>query len=200
MKQVVLYLIQHCSKIGVTLFCLLFFSQTYFPGYAESLFFTYGGTTFSYGKNRISYTDWFNNRRETHDVSGAYYMPGLVLDLFVDNFIGELSIDYLINQNDDSDTSIQHMSWKTKSKYVYSLNNSFALTLGVGLFLETPPSTKKYDGGGGILSTGAIYTVNWNWKIFLDIQYQYGYMSLGDNSTKASYGAVVGIIRKLGKL
>jgi hypothetical protein len=92
------------------------------------------------------------------------------------------------------------MSWKTKSKYVYSLNNSFALTLGVGLFLETPPSTKKYDGGGGILSTGAIYTVNWNWKIFLDIQYQYGYMSLGDNSTKASYGAVVGIIRKLGKL
>lgn len=182
------------------LLILLINSQNFSKVYANDLFFTYAGLNFGYGLNQITYTDWFDTKRETRDVTGQHYNFGLVFNIFIYDFIGDFSYNFTYNNNSDSETAVYHLTATGSLKYAYPATKSFALTIGPGLYIETPPSTKNYDGGGAIISTGFIYTVNWDWKIYTDFYGRYGSYGLGDNSSKISYGITLGFLHKFGKI
>jgi hypothetical protein len=166
----------------------------------EQLYFNYIGVTISSGLNQIEYTDWFVDQRDTKNISGTFFSGGLILDIFVDQFVGEFMLQYVYNANDE-DTSLQHLSFTTIGKYAYAINSTFALSAGLGLYMETPPSDKEYDGGGGFLATlGVFTTLGPDYKIVFDLLGSYGHFGIGEGSRKTTYGAKIGIVYNIGRL
>lgn len=192
------------------LFCIAAFTLFIYPSSLsaqewdkaeeEQLYFNYIGVTIGSGLNQIEYTDWFVDKRETKDISGTFFSGGLILDIFVDQFVGEFMLQYVYNAN-DADTSLQHLSLATIGKYSYPISGIFALSAGLGLYMETPPADREYDGGGGFLATLGIFsTLGPDYKIVFDLLGGYGYFGIGDNSKKITYGAKIGIVYNIGRL
>ncbi len=166
----------------------------------RGLYYNYMGITIGGGINQIEYNDWFVDKRDTKKISGAYYSGGIIFDIFVRNFVGEFTLQYAYNSNDE-DTSIQHLLISTLGKYSFNLSHNFAIAPGLGLYIETPPSDKEYNGGGGILATlGAIINIGKDYKIIFDIIGSYGYFGMGEESTKITYGTRIGVIYNIGRL
>ncbi len=166
----------------------------------KGLYYNYIGITVGGGINQIEYNDWFIDKRDTKKISGVYYSGGFIFDIYVRNFVGEFTLQYVYNSNDE-DTSVQHLLLSTVGKYTFNLSQAFAVAPGLGLYIETPPSDKKYNGGGGFLATlGAIFNIDKNYKIIFDLIGSYGYFGKGEESTKISYGTKIGIVYNIGKL
>ena len=170
--------------------------------HAEELYFTYVGTIIEGGLNKIEYSDWFVDRRETKNYSGSFYSGGLLIDIFIKRIIGEFSIQYIYNKNSGTpDISIQHMIYNALGKYSYTLREDIFLTSGVGLYLETPPADRGYDSGGGFLITmGTIYCLNREWNFIFDLMVRYGLFGMGEESTKFSSGIKFGLVYKVGRV
>jgi hypothetical protein len=180
----------------VALFTLLIFNT---HAYSDELFFTYLGLNFTGGLNKINYTDWIDDQHQTKKDNGKFYSGGPLFNVYVKNLIGDFRLNYVYNKNKLSETTVSHLNWSGSLKYAYPLTKSFSLTSGLGLYLETPPSSKKYDGSGVLVSIGSLVTINWDWKLSLDFHTQYGHFGIGESSRKLSYGASLGILRKVGK-
>lgn len=166
----------------------------------KGLYYNFIGITLGGGINQIEYNDWFVDKRDTKKISGVYYSGGLIFDIFVRNFVGEFTIQYVYNSNDE-DISVQHLYLSTLGKYSFNLSHVFAVAPGLGLYIETPPSDKEYNGGGGFLATlGAIFTIGKDFKIIFDLIASYGYFGMGEESTKISYGTKIGIVYNIGLL
>jgi hypothetical protein len=169
----------------------------------EELFFTYIGPTIGGGINQIAYRGWSSdsNARISKVVSGYYISGGCLLDIFVKYFIGELSLEYINNFNSGyPDVSVQHLIYTATAKYSFAINNEFALTCGVGAYLETPPASKSYNGGGINGTIGAVYDVSHDWKIIFDVTSRYGRFGMGDDSSKFSLGAKIGAVYRVGRI
>lgn len=166
----------------------------------KGLYYNYVGITIGGGINQIEYNDWFIDKRDTKKISGAYYSGGFIFDIFVRNFVGEFTLQYVYNSNDE-DTSVQHVLLTTVGKYTFNLSHAFAVAPGLGLYIETPPSDIEYNGGGGFLATlGAIFNIDKDYKIIFDLIGTYGYFGMGEESTKISYGTKIGIVYNIGRL
>jgi len=171
----------------------------------EELFFTYIGPTLGAGTNQIAYRRWSqsSDSRESSVVSGYFISGGFLLNIYVRNFIGEFALEYMADQNSkESDISVMHLIYTSQAKYSYSLNDMFSLTCGLGAYLETPPSTKRFDSGGGIAgSFGFIIDFNREFKLVVDTPVcRYGYFGVGDDSSKLSFGVKIGMVYKVGRI
>jgi hypothetical protein len=169
----------------------------------EELFFTYIGPTLGGGINQIAYRGWSSdsNTRISKVISGYYVSSGCLLDIFVKYFIGELSLEYINNFNSGKpDVSVQHLIYTGTAKYSFAVNDAFALTCGVGAYLETPPSDKSYNGGGLNGTIGAVFDASHDWKIVFDMITRYGRFGMGDDSSKFSLGAKIGAVYRVGRI
>ena len=168
---------------------------------AEELFFTYAGVTAGWGIDNIEYKDWFADEAETRTrkCSGTYLTGGAILNIFVNQFIGEFSLEYINIFNDE--VPVSHMIYSATGKYSYQVIELLALTAGAGLYLETPPASRSYNSGGGINGAiGSVYNIDRELKIIFDLTARYGSFGVGEDSTRYSYGAKLGIVYKVGRI
>ncbi|HQO01301.1 MAG TPA: hypothetical protein PLI62_03450 [Spirochaetota bacterium] len=189
----------------LTCTCLLVATFLASPLWSEEHFYTYLGITLGGGINQIEYSDWFTDHQETANISGTYYSGGMLFAVFVRELVGEFSLQYIANSNGAAeggrDTSVQHLLYTFTGKYAYPLGSRFFATGGIGLYIETPPATASYDGGGGPLMTaGCIVSISPNWKFIFDLQGRYGQFGMGEDSTKLSYGINVGVVINVGRI
>ena len=167
------------------------------------LYFTYVGPSIGGGRNQIAYRGWSSesNARESKLISGNYINGGFILDIFVKNMIGEFGLDYVNNfSSGKPDVSVQHLMLTSAGKFAYSLNNFSALTCGVGVYLETPPASRSYRGGGLNGVIGAVFDISRDWKIIFDFVCRYGFFGIGDDSSKLSLGGKIGVVYKVGRI
>jgi len=172
------------------------------PAFAQQeLFFTYIGATVGGGTASIDYSEWVVNARETKSASGAYFSGGLLLDVIVRDIIGEFTLQ-LINTGASEDTVASlRLLYSVTGKYAFRLNESFFVCPGVGLYLESGPSDRDYEGGAGLSATAGIgWTFARDWILFFDLVGRYGSYGLGEESTIISYGASLGVVYKIGRL
>jgi len=183
-------------------FCIINYLRGEEAEEVEKLHFTYIGTIIGGGINKINYKNWFNDRRRTENISGTYYSGGAVLNVFVYQFIGEFSFQYIMNSSNSSpDISNQHLILNAIGKYSYFLKNNFFLTSGLGLYLDSPPANNDYDcGSGPLIVIGMIYELSREMRIFSDLIGRYGSFGLGQGSSKISYGINIGVVYKVGRI
>lgn len=170
---------------------------------ADEHFFSYLGTTFAAGVDKIKYKDWIEEieRRDTKNISGSFYSGGIVLDIFIKKIIGEFKIEYVNNSNSEEAISVRHMIYTAIMKYSYQLIRPLYLTTGLGLYLETPPSNRSYNSGGGVnMCFGTMYDINKKMKVILDLSWRYGYFGIGERSTRYSYGVSLGLVYRVGRI
>ncbi len=168
---------------------------------AEDRIFTFLGPAFSGGVNKITYNDWFDNETGTKKVAGNFYGGGIQLDVFAAPLVGEFIIQYLSNSASETEIAVNHLYFGFTGKYAYYPTSVFALAPGMGLYVETPPASKRYDGGGGFTaSLGFIIHFTQDLRFILDAQGRYGSFGMGEDSRKISYGINVGLVYKVGSL
>ncbi len=167
---------------------------------ADEPFYTYAGGFLSCGMNSITYNDWIDNETQTNEVSGFNVRAGLVTVIFVNYFAGEFGLAGSLNFNDMEETQVHSADWYGLFKYVYKLNDIISLSTGPGLYMESLPATRQYDGGGLQYSLGSYISVTQNWKIGADAYFRYGYFGMGEESTKMNYGLQISFTRKAGNL
>lgn len=170
---------------------------------SEQLIYTYIGVTCISGlNNRVHYHDWIVDHRESANDSGFYYGGGPVLDVFVRYFIGEFSIQFINNSGyKNKKLSVAHMLYTASGKFAYNIGKIFFITAGAGLFLESEPANKDYNGGGGVnFSTGVGFNVAREMRLLFDITGRYGTFGIGENATKLSFGLALSAVYRIGKL
>lgn len=160
------------------------------------------GLSAQMGFNKIEYTDWFTNQTETKNIKGKLLSGGLDILVMANFLAGEFTIEYQQNKStSDYTLNINNMFYNAAVKLVFSPVNNFYLTLGPGLYLETHPASRSYDGGAGISGiAGIMYTAGENFCLILDGVFRYGRFGLGEDSIKRSYGVKFGAVYKVGKL
>jgi hypothetical protein len=166
---------------------------------AEEKFFTYAGFAASAGFNWIDYSGWSGDSIRNKDYYGTGYSGGVMLDVFARDIVGELNLQYAYNTGSAGESKVRHLYCSASVKYVYPINAIAGAAAGLGLYIEGPPSDKKYDGGGVLLPLGAIFTISRDWKIVTDINIKYGRYGIGE-SYKLSCGMNIGIVYKVGNI
>lgn len=167
----------------------------------QELFFTYIGATAGGGTASIDYREWVVNERKSKSESGAYFSGGLLLDVIVRDIIGEFTLQ-LINTGASEDTVASfRLLYSVTGKYAFRLNENFFVCPGLGLYLESGPSDKDYEGGAGLAATAGLgWLFARDWILFFDLVGRYGSYGLGEESTIISYGASLGVVYKIGRL
>lgn len=197
------------KKIRYTLFPLLCFTfiihagrntahaQTYKK--TSELYYTYFGLIINGGMNSIRYNDWINNSQGSEDISGSYLSGGLIFNIYTNNIAGDFRLQYHYNMNDNE--NLQHLYIAIAGRYLYQINTKIILSSGPGLYYDSPPSTGGYDGSPGFwLPLGMVLNLGFDTKLVFDIIGAYGTYGKGEDSTKLSYGASLGIMFKVGRL
>lgn len=167
----------------------------------EDLFFTYIGVSAGGGFDYIELNDWFKDeaKRDTKNISGSYLCGGIILNIYVKNLAGEFTLQYINNVNNE--IPVNHMMYNAAGKYLFTLTKSFFLTAGIGMYLESPPSNRDYNGGGGGSALcGIVFSPGRDWKLIFDAIGRYGYFGIGEKSTRYSYGAKIGVLYKIGRI
>jgi hypothetical protein len=199
---------KNMNKIIIILFIILSFAGSLKAAQVivkeeQELYFTYIGPIIGGGTNQIAYRGWSSdsNTRISKVISGYYLSGGCLMDIFVNNFIGEFSLEYINNfSSGRPDVSVQHLIYTGTGKYLFAINDMIGLTCGLGAYLETPPADKGYHGGGFNGTIGAVYEASREWKVIFDVITRYGYFGLGDDSSKFSLGAKIGVVYKVGRI
>ena len=167
----------------------------------RELFYTYIGPLFSAGFNHLYQSDWFSdkNRQGDYNYRGSFVSGGFVICIFLKNFTGDFSMQYMHNFNEPGE--LYHLFYSISGKWVFKVSKPFHITTGLGLYFETPPSNEDYGGAaGGQILAGGIFNTTFNTKLFFDFFARYGFFGLGEYSSKVSYGINLGFIFKVGRI
>jgi len=187
----------------ITLLLLLLFALTNILNAQEirdeeSLNFTYIGPSLSYAQNKIEYSDWFETSTETKKMSGNIISGGLALNIFSDNLCGDFQMKYAYNQ---LDFTLTYMEFSMTGKYLYPFTSYFSFGTGLGMYLETPPSSQGHNGAAGLqLPITLLFNTSPGTKLYMDIFARYGSFGLGQNTKSTSMGVNVGFIFKVGRI
>ncbi len=167
----------------------------------QELFFTYIGAVLGGGTASIDYNEWVVDHRESKSATGTWFSGGMLLDVVVRDIIGEFSMQ-AVNTGASEDTVASfRLMYSVSGKYAFRLNESFFLCPGLGLYLETGPSNKDYDGGAGLAATAGLGWMFYrDWILLFDIIGRYGSYGLGEEATMLSYGINLGVVYKIGRL
>ncbi|MBP7901964.1 MAG: hypothetical protein KA015_04005 [Spirochaetes bacterium] len=162
-----------------------------------------GGISFTTGK--ISYNDFINRTNPDESgykekkVSFKTFSPFLFTQLYGRIFMGEFTLGMDYEKASNSSLSHYNTAFTASVRYRYDLNNKLILFAGPGIYLETFPSSKKYDGGGIMLSAGAAFDAAETLRIFSVIAATYGYYGVGDESKKIGFRFSAGAGKRVGK-
>lgn len=163
----------------------------------RELFYTYFGPVAGFGYSMAQYETWKNNSWQTVKANGINANGGALLNIFIGNFVGDFSVEWMYNAPE----SMQHMHYRAMGKYLWTLNDTFAAGCGFGIYLETPPSTKTYNGSAGVmLPLSLAITTGFDSKLVVDIYGKYGSYGVGENSSKISTGMSIGFLFKVGRI
>jgi len=162
-----------------------------------------GGISFSMGK--ISYNDFINKSNpndsgyEEKKVKFKTFSPFFFTQLYGKLFMGEFTVGMDYEKASNSSLSHFNTAFTASVRYRYDLNDKLILFAGPGVYLETYPSSKKYDGGGIMLSAGAAFNATETLRIFSIIAATYGYYGVGDESKKIGFRFSAGAGKRVGK-
>ena len=119
--------IKNMQKIIILSVFIIFFAVDLKAAKEESeLYFTYVGPTIGGGINQIAYRGWSSESetRISKVISGNYFSGGGLMDIFVNNFIGEFALEYINNFNSGKpDVSVQHLIYTGTGKYAFAIND-----------------------------------------------------------------------------
>jgi len=127
------------------------------------------------------------------------YSPFLFTQLYGKLFMGEFTIGMDYEQASNSSLSHFNTAFTASVRYRYDINDKLILFAGPGIYLETYPSSRKYDGGGIMLSAGAAFDATETLRIFSIIAATYGYYGVGDESKKIGFRFSAGAGKRVGK-
>ncbi len=166
---------------------------------SRELYYTYVGPVAGFGMNQITVNDWFGDRTKTKKVSGTYVDGGALFKIIVNRLAGDFTVQYMYNS--DGSYSIQHMYYSSAARYIHNFTDTFALSPGIGLYFESHPASKKYNGSTGFyIPMGISYKINDDTKLITDLKMAMGSFGIGEGSGKISFGIEVGVIFKSGRL
>ena len=164
----------------------------------ESLNFTYLGPSLSFGYSQAEYRDWFRNSLKTKKMSGYNFSGGVVLNIFTGDLCGDFQLKYVYNS---LDFAVTYLDFSIACKYYYPLNNYFSVGGGLGLYCDTPPSNRKYNGSGGFhVPVSFIVNASQTAKFFTDVYVRYGSFGIGQNTKSFEAGVNAGFIFKVGRI
>lgn len=168
---------------------------------AKDFFRTYTGLTVSGGFDSITRKDWFDDtgKQETRKTNGNFTGYGILLNVFAGSTAGELSVEYTGYSN--SDIPLYCLTYSALAKYVFTVSDFISVPAGAGLYIDSPPSDRRYNGGGGpAAAAGVIYNISDKWKIMSDFLARCGSFGSGEGSTRFSYGVRLGIVYETGRI
>jgi hypothetical protein len=181
-------------------FCVIFIGLPLFSQERQesSLNYTFLGPIFSYSINSAQYSDWVDNERKTQKLSGRNMAGGLAFKVIAGDISGDLHWKYSYSQYDSTITCLEY---DISAMYLYTLNKSWSLGGGFGLFMETPPSNVNHDGAAGIyIPIEVLFSASDSIKIFVDLFGKYGTFAIGDNTKFQSFGLNLGVVFKVGRI
>lgn len=164
----------------------------------ESLNYCYLGPVLSASYNRVVYRDWLGTTTGTRSMTGFGISGGAALAIFADNFCGDFHLKYSYNS---LDYMVTYFDFLIAGKYLYPVNSNFLLGGGLGIYFNTPPSNRKYNGSGGLHLPLSVYiNTSPSTKMFFDIYARYGSFGVGENTESISAGINAGFIIKVGRI
>jgi hypothetical protein len=102
--------------------------------------------------------------------------------------IGDFSIQYIYNQNE---RQLHHLYFTMAGRLGVKMGNVGTFAPGSGFYFDTPPSNRKYRGGGGLRAPiGFLFNTTFDSRFFVEGNVIYGSYGMGEKSTKLSFGGV----------
>jgi hypothetical protein len=168
---------------------------------SRDLIYTFIGPVMTGGFNYLYHSDWFSdkNRQEQRDYTGSFVSGGFIINIFMDQFTGDFSMQYMHNFNEPGE--LYHLFYTVNGKWLWKVSEPFHITMGLGLYFETPPSNEDYNGAaGGQIPIGGVWNATFDTKLVFDFFVRYGFFGLGEYSSKLSYGLSVAFVFKVGRI
>lgn len=164
----------------------------------SSLNYTYIGPVFSVSKNSAEYSDWIDNQQQTKKLSGTSYTGGVDLKIIAHEFCGDFQAKYSYSSYESTLTCLEFL---LAGKYLYNMNDITSLGGGIGLYMETPPSSKGHNGSAGFyVPLSVMFNTTQDTKLFVDIFAKYGTFGLGEDTSFFSYGCSMGFVFRVGRI
>lgn len=161
--------------------------------------YTYLGSIVSGGVSRIVYTDW-NTMYRNRIVSGYFVNGGITLWVMSKWLMGDFTLQYRYNAY-KSEGELHHLYGTINGRIGIPLGSVAILAPGVGIYIESPPANKKFNGGAGIrVPLAFLFNLTSDMKIFIEGSFMYGWYGRGDRGEKMSYGGSLGFIFKVGRI
>jgi hypothetical protein len=171
----------------------------------RELIYTFVGAVAGFGYHTGTYRDTFNTSSRTlffqgsKPNSGLNFSGGAAIAIFGQYFIGDFSAQFMYNGG--SAVSVYHIYLSAAARYNFRFGDAFHIAPGAGLYLETPPSNRNFDGSAGfIIPVGFYLNTTFDSKLFLDVYARYGTYGVGQGSTRLSLGITLGYIFKVGRI
>jgi len=167
----------------------------------RDLIFTYIGPVMSGGFNHLYQSDWYEDtdRQEQRNYTGGFISGGFIISIFMEQFTGDFTMQYMHNFNKPGE--LYHLFYSVSGKWLWKVSKPFNITMGAGLYFETPPSNEEYNGAaGGQIPIGGVWNATSGTKLMFDFFVRYGFFGLGEYSSKLSYGINVAFVFKVGRI
>lgn len=159
---------------------------------------TFLGPAIEGGYNRVAYREWRVTSMTTQTLQGFFGGGGVIMGLYAGYLGGEFIIAFHYNM---MNPALWHMGYSLMGKGLIPIGTSFNVTIGLGLYLESPPANRSYKGGAGFKgSLGTIIHTSYDTRLVIDGYARYGWYDLGEDSRKISAGFSVGFLFKVGRL
>jgi hypothetical protein len=165
----------------------------------RDLVYTYIGPVAGAGMNRVVYSDW-NNLYGKKIISGYYTGGGVSFWVMSKWLIGDFTLQYRYNKY-DNERVLHHLYFTMSGRVGIPLGSVAILAPGVGIYIDTPPSNRKFNGGAGLrVPLAVMFNTTFDTKLYLEGSFLYGWYGMGDKSEKLSYGVNLGFIIKVGRI
>ena len=165
----------------------------------RDLIYTYLGPVVGGGFNNLSYSDYRNfYGKDTY--SGYYANAGLSIWVVAKWLTGDFSAQYMYS-NYKGMGIVHNMYFTISGRIAIQMGNVGIFAPGIGLYVETPPTNRKFRGSAGLRAPLAfLFNTTFDTKLFIDGSFMYGWYGMGDRSTKMGYGVSLGFIFKVGRI
>ncbi len=161
--------------------------------------YTFIGPVIGAGMNRIVYADWKGLYRE-QTLSGYSVDSGFSFWVVSKWLIGDVALCYRYN-NFNAEGELHHLYCTITGRVGIPLGSVAILAPGIGIYIETPPANKMFNGGAGLrVPLAFLFNTTFDTKLFIEGSFMYGWYGKGDSGEKMSYGVDLGFIFKVGRI
>lgn len=188
-------------KKALFVFFLYLFSITGFSQEIRdesTLNYTFIGPVASASMNSAEYSDWIDNEQKTEKVSGTSYTGGVDLKIIAGNMCGDFQSKYSYSSYD---TTLTCLEFLLSGLYYYRITEITSIGAGIGIYMETPPSSADHNGSAGFyLPLSVMFNTTPETRFFVDVFAKYGTFALGDDTSYFSYGCSMGFVFRVGRI